>query len=86
MGEVEGGMDAERGRLLLIPPKPNWNEVIVQIKRATKWRDKDIATKVGCSSGAITNIKNRLFNDVRFSIGAAILNLHAKVVKNDNNK
>lgn len=74
------------GLVVVITEKPNWNEVILDIKRATKWRDRDIANKVGCSSGAITNIKNQLFNDVRFSIGAAILNLHARVVKNDNNR
>lgn len=70
----------------MIPEKPNWNEIVLDIKRVTRWKDSEIAKRVGCSSGAITNIKNQLFNDVRFSIGSAILNLHAKVVKNENNR
>lgn len=69
----------------MLPEKPNWSEVILEIKRRTKWTDKEIGRKVGCAGTALTNIKNMRFGDVRFSIGAAILNLHEKTVKNGEN-
>lgn len=65
----------------MIPTKPNWNRLILDLIRAGM-RHADIAKKVGCSASAIGTIKNHVCNDVRFSIGAGILNLHAKVCGN----
>lgn len=66
----------------MIEQKPDWSEVIFAIKRKTRWTDKEIGRRVGCAGAALTNIKNMRFGDVRFSIGAAILNLYEKTMKN----
>jgi hypothetical protein len=69
----------------VIPQKPQWNLIILDLIRAGMTH-ADIAKKVGCSESAIGTIKNHVCNDCRFSIGAGILNLHAEVMKNADNK
>jgi hypothetical protein len=69
----------------MVPVKPDWNRLIIDLMK-TGLRHEDIAKKVGCSASAISTIKNHVCNDVRFSIGASILNFHAKVCGDGTNK
>lgn len=66
----------------MIPEKPDWNTIIHDLKRSKGWTDKQLAQKIGRTKSTITTLKNGLFNDVRFSIAAPLLNLHEKIVKN----
>lgn len=66
----------------MIPENPDWNRIILDLKRAKGWTDRELAAKIGRTKSTITTLKNGLFGDVRFSIAAPLLNLHEKIVKN----
>ena len=69
----------------MLPEKPNWNRIILELNKAGYTLEK-IGAAVGCSATGLATIKNSPHKQVWYSIGVGILNLHAKVVKNEINK
>jgi hypothetical protein len=69
----------------MIPEKPDWSEIATDIKRRLRKSDISIGKQIGISGPTFQNIRNGRYNDVRYWVGASIINLWERL-KNDGNK
>lgn len=65
----------------MVPTNPDFAELINDLIRAGL-RYKDIAKEIDCHISSVGNIRNKRWQQVVYTTGARLQNLHEKVVKN----
>ncbi len=63
----------------MIPEHQKWDEVIWDIKRLTRWSDRQIAEKIDCSADYIGKVKNGEPYDLTYRRAAKLLNLREEL-------